>query len=69
MPVGSPEKDPVQCRAALIKRAVRLQWFTIFSMVLEGAVAVWSGVATRSLSLIAFGADSFIELLSAGVVL
>ncbi len=69
MPVGSPEKDPVQGRAALIKRAVRLQWFTIFWMVLEGTVAVWSGVAAHSLSLIAFGADSFIELLSAAVIL
>jgi divalent metal cation (Fe/Co/Zn/Cd) transporter len=69
VPVGSPEKDPLQGRTALIRGAVRLQWFTIFWMVLEGAVAVWSGVAAHSLSLIAFGADSFIELISAGVVL
>ena len=69
MPVSSSEKDPLQGRTALIKKAVRLQWFTIFWMVLEGAVAVWSGVAAHSLSLIAFGADSFIELISAGVVL
>src|SRR5271154_4599562 len=63
-----PNSDPVG-RTALIKRAVRFQLFTMFWMFLEGMVAVWSGVAAHSLSLIAFGADSFIELISAGVVL
>jgi len=38
-------------------------------MVLEAVVAISSGVAARSLALIAFGADSFIELISAGVLL
>src|SRR5215469_2250163 len=38
-------------------------------MLIEAAVAIGSGVAARSLSLIAFGADSLIELASAGVVL
>jgi hypothetical protein len=33
MPVGSPEKDPLQGRTALIKSEVRLQWLTIFWMV------------------------------------
>lgn len=36
---------------------------------IEAAVAVGSGVAAHSLSLIAFGADSLIELASAGVLL
>jgi divalent metal cation (Fe/Co/Zn/Cd) transporter len=67
--VPIPEKDPLDGRTALIKRAVRLQWFTIVWMVLEGTVALWSGVAAHSLSLIAFGADSLIELISAGLVL
>jgi divalent metal cation (Fe/Co/Zn/Cd) transporter len=38
-------------------------------MVIEAAVAIASGLAARSLTLIAFGADSVIELLSAAVLL
>lgn len=38
-------------------------------MLVEAAVAIGSGVAAHSLSLIAFGADSLIELVSAGVLL
>ena len=38
-------------------------------MLIEAAVALGSGVAANSLSLIAFGADSLIELASAGVLL
>jgi divalent metal cation (Fe/Co/Zn/Cd) transporter len=59
----------VPIRTALVKSAVRLQWFTIIWMVLEGALAVSSGLAARSLALIAFGADSIIELISAAVLL
>ena len=38
-------------------------------MLIEAAVAIGSGAAAQSLSLIAFGADSLIELASAGVLL
>ncbi len=38
-------------------------------MLIEAAVAIGSGVAAHSLSLIAYGADSLIELASAGVLL
>jgi len=38
-------------------------------MAIEGAVAIISGVAAHSLSLLAFGIDSIIELISAGVLL
>ena len=38
-------------------------------MLIEAAVAIGAGVAARSLSLITFGADSLIELVSAGVLL
>jgi divalent metal cation (Fe/Co/Zn/Cd) transporter len=37
-------------------------------MAIEGAVAIISGVAAHSLSLLAFGIDSIIELVSAGVL-
>ena len=38
-------------------------------MLIEASVAIGAGVAAHSLSLIAFGADSLIELVSAGVLL
>src|ERR1700730_14360947 len=38
-------------------------------MLIEAAVAIGSGIAAHSLSLIAFGADSLIELASAAVLL
>ena len=56
-------------RLNLIRRAFRLEWFTAGWMLIEAAVAIGAGLAARSLSLIAFGADSLIELVSAGVLL
>lgn len=56
-------------RAALINQAFRLEWLTVGWMLIEALVAVWSGIAAHSLSLIAFGADSAIELLSALVLI
>ena len=56
-------------RADLVRRAFRLEQLTIAWMAIEAVVAIGSGVAARSLSLIAFGADSLIELASAGLLL
>ena len=56
-------------RPDLVRRAFRLEWFTAGWMLIEAAVAIGSGAAANSLSLIAFGADSLIELASAGVLL
>jgi divalent metal cation (Fe/Co/Zn/Cd) transporter len=56
-------------RPDLVRRAFRLEWFTSGWMLIEAAVAIASGAAANSLSLIAFGADSLIELASAGVLL
>lgn len=56
-------------RSDLVRRAFRLEWFTAGWMLIEAAVAIGSGVAAHSLSLIAFGADSLIELVSAGILL
>ena len=52
-----------------MRRAFRLEWLTAAWMLIEAAVAIGSGVAVHSLSLIAFGADSLIELASACVLL
>jgi divalent metal cation (Fe/Co/Zn/Cd) transporter len=55
-------------RAALIQRAFVLEYMTIAWMIVEAAVAIGSGIAANSLTLIAFGVDSIIELASAGVL-
>ena len=56
-------------RAQLIRAAFRLEWLTMAWMVLEAAIALAAGLMARSVSLIAFGVDSVIELASAGVLI
>jgi divalent metal cation (Fe/Co/Zn/Cd) transporter len=56
-------------RSALISQAFQLEYVTIGWMVIEAAVAIGSGVAARSIVLMAFGIDSLIELASAVVLL
>jgi hypothetical protein len=56
-------------RSALIRQAFRLEWLTIVWMVVEGVVAIGAGLAAGSLTLMAFGIDSVIELASAGVLI
>jgi divalent metal cation (Fe/Co/Zn/Cd) transporter len=48
-------------RAGLIRRGRLLEYFTIGWNLLEGAVAVTSGIIAGSPSLVGFGVDSFIE--------
>ena len=56
-------------RPALIRQAFRLEWLTVAWMVVEAVVAVACGLAAGSLVLLAFGLDSGIELISAGVLI
>ena len=56
-------------RQRLIRRAFRLEWLTVGWMAVEATVAVASGIAAGSVTLIAFGLDSLIELASAGVLI
>jgi divalent metal cation (Fe/Co/Zn/Cd) transporter len=58
-----------RARAELIQRAFRLEWLTVAWMAIEALVAIGSGVIAGSLTLTAFGLDSVIELLSAGVLI
>jgi divalent metal cation (Fe/Co/Zn/Cd) transporter len=60
---------PTTPRALLIRAAFRLEWLTVGWMVVEAVVALASGVKARSISLIAFGVDSLIELASACVLI
>jgi divalent metal cation (Fe/Co/Zn/Cd) transporter len=68
MSVASPS-SAANNRAALIGQAFRLEYMTLAWMILETAVAIGSGIAASSLTLIAFGIDSLIELASACVLL
>jgi hypothetical protein len=56
-------------RTVLIQEAFRLEWLTVAWMVIEALVAIGSGVIAGSLTLTAFGLDSVIELVSAGVLI
>jgi divalent metal cation (Fe/Co/Zn/Cd) transporter len=60
---------PAQDRAPLIRQAFRLEWLTVAWMVIEAAVAIGAGVMAGSLVLLAFGLDSVVELMSAGVLI
>jgi len=46
-----------------------IEWWTIGWMAMEAAVSLGAGAVAGSVALVAFGADSVIELISAGVLL
>jgi len=66
-PADTAVNDPD--RAALIRRAFRLEYATVGWMLVEAAVAIWAGVQAASVCLLAFGIDSVIEIASAGVLI
>jgi len=51
------------------RQVVWLQWISLGWMMLECAGALFAAVKAHSVALLAFGSDSLIELLSAGLVL
>ncbi|HUX86156.1 MAG TPA: cation transporter [Chloroflexota bacterium] len=58
----------VNGHASALQRGLFIEAVTIVWMVIEAAVAIGIGVATRSGAALAFGIDSIIELGSAGVL-
>ena len=56
-------------RTAAIRAAFALEWATLAWLGVEAAVAIWSGAAAGSTSLMGFGLDSGIELASAGLLI
>jgi divalent metal cation (Fe/Co/Zn/Cd) transporter len=56
-------------RPIVVQRGRRLEYFTIAWNALEGLVAVVAGIVAGSISLVGFGIDSFIEVLSGSVLL
>jgi divalent metal cation (Fe/Co/Zn/Cd) transporter len=53
----------------MVRQAFWLEYLTLAWMTVEAIVGIGSGIAANSLTLIAFGIDSLIELASAGVVI
>jgi divalent metal cation (Fe/Co/Zn/Cd) transporter len=64
-----PTSPPVVDRQWARRRARTLSWITVVYNVLEGVVAVAAGGFAGSAALVGFGLDSFIESLSATVML
>src|ERR1700726_428597 len=62
---SKPAVDP----HPLVREAFQLEWITVGWMVIEAVVAIGSGIVSGSLVLLAFGLDSVIELISAGVLM
>jgi len=56
-------------RRAMSERGRRLEYFTIAWNSLEGIVAVAAGAIAGSISLVGFGVDSFIEVVSGAALL
>jgi divalent metal cation (Fe/Co/Zn/Cd) transporter len=54
---------------ALPRTVAWLQWITLAWMVLECGASSWAAAKAHSVALLAFGADSLVEMLSATVVL
>lgn len=48
----------------LLHKALLLAWFTVIYNIIEGLVSVAFGVSDDSLSLLGFGVDSFVEVIS-----
>ncbi len=55
-------------RADLVRRGLRLEYFTVGWNVVEGLVAIAAALAAGSVALLAFGIDSFVETAS-GLIL
>ena len=66
---GAIRNSALSDRLRDVERALRLEWLTLTWMTVEAVVALAAGVAAHSLVLEAFGADSMIELMSAGILI
>jgi len=61
--------SPLLINAKAVATARILLGVTIFYNVAEGVISIASGVAAGSISLVAFGADSYLEVGAASAVL
>ena len=61
--------DTTDSHRASVRSGIGIEWFSAGWMIVEAAVAVLAGVMAHSVALIAFGADSVIELIAGGALL
>ena len=66
--LASPERTQAPDRGSLLRRGLRLEYFTVGWNLLEGIVAVLAASAAGSIALLGFGIDSFVETAS-GLIL
>lgn len=59
----------MESRRPLLRRGVRLEWFTVIYNVAEAAVAIAAGIIAGSVALVGFGLDSFIEIAAGMTIL
>jgi divalent metal cation (Fe/Co/Zn/Cd) transporter len=60
---------PGRHRASVLAGALRLEYLTVGWNVIEGLIAVSAGLAARSVALLGFGLDSFVETASGGILI
>jgi divalent metal cation (Fe/Co/Zn/Cd) transporter len=65
---GSGMAALAMTRASAARRGVLLEGISVVWMIAEAALAIGAGIAARSVLLTAFGFDSVIEVLSAGLL-
>ena len=58
-----------ETRGDLLNRGLLLEYITVAWNIVEGIIAIGAGILARSPALIGFGADSFIESISGGVLI
>jgi cation diffusion facilitator family transporter len=65
----NPQSKTVFRQERLFRRGLYLEYFTVGWNVIEAAVAIGAGLSAGSNALVAFGADSMIEVISASALL
>lgn len=68
-PILNESRDRGGVQSEAPKLILWLQGITLAWMAIEAGISLYAAVAAHSIALLAFGSDSLIELLSAGVVL
>ncbi len=61
--------DLMESHMISIRNGIRIEWIAAVWMIVEAVIAVLAGVMAHSVALIAFGADSIIELVAGGALL
>ena len=69
IPVSKVMHDAETAREVARTRALRLEWFTVGWTSLEAVIGLTAAIRASSVALLGFGADSVIEVASAGVLI